>query len=70
MSNPTEANWPTKCGSCGEIIPEGEDIFFTDEGKLCGDCAEDGEYICLCGNFKKPDYGECWTCAKDRQGGS
>ena len=62
MANPLPAFRHTNCDECGDEIPEGEDVFFTDDGKLCGDCAEDGDFVCECGNAKKAEYETCYEC--------
>lgn len=63
MPNPITVQWPTKCEDCEEEIPKGEELFFTDEGKLCVNCANNNGYVCDCGNFKKPDFNQCYDCA-------
>lgn len=63
MPNPITAQWNNECEGCEGTIEKGEDIYFTDEGKLCIECATDEGYVCECGNFKKPDFNRCYDCA-------
>lgn len=62
MSNPFSAQFESRCNLCDERIEEGEDVFATDEGFICQDCAENSNYVCECGNFKKPEYETCYKC--------
>lgn len=66
MSNPVPAFKNTSCDECGSVLEEGEDLFFTDDGRLCTDCADSKDYICDCGNFKKQEYGTCFECKDDQ----
>ena len=43
-------------------MEEGEDLYITDDGKLCQSCAEDEGYICECGGYKKKQYDTCFEC--------
>jgi len=61
-NNPCRAFKGVKCDSCGEQLEEGEDLFYTDSGKLCLGCAEAEDYVCPCGQYKKPDFDECYEC--------
>lgn len=63
MANPVIAKWYNECEGCDCSIEEGEHIYFTDDGKLCEDCANDADYVCECGQFKKPDFKQCYDCA-------
>jgi hypothetical protein len=62
MTNPVEAFKDTKCEGCREVICQDEELYFTDDGKLCRDCAEDEDYVCACGAYKKSDYERCYKC--------
>jgi hypothetical protein len=62
MANPMPAFRNTFCAECAEHIPEGDDVYFTDEGKLCESCAEENGWLCDCGGFKKQEYDTCYEC--------
>ena len=64
MSNPVPAFKNTFCDSCGKDIDEDDDVFLTDDGKLCTECAEENDYVCECGQYKKAEYSQCWECAR------
>ena len=63
MSNPVLAFKGTKCDDCGETLEEGDDLYLTDDGRLCQDCANSANYVCDCGNFKKAEFNQCYECA-------
>lgn len=67
MANPFSAQFDSTCDSCGDPIMEGDEIFATPEGFVCPDCAEEGGYVCECGNFKKPEYEECYDCFNENK---
>lgn len=53
----------TQCEVCGDMIEEGDSIYFNDDGKLCEDCGEDAGIVCPeCRGNKKPDFDKCFTC--------
>lgn len=57
------AFYDTECEVCGSPILEGDGIWFSDDGKLCEDCADEQEVRCPeCGGQKKPDYDMCYEC--------
>ena len=62
MPNPMPAFRNVICDDCGEPIPEGEDVFFVDGSRFCGDCASANGNICECGNYKKAEYETCYEC--------
>lgn len=62
MSNPVEAFRNTICDGCGETLEKGDDLYLTDEGKFCRNCADNEGYICECGGFKKKEYKICYEC--------
>ena len=64
MSNPVPAFKGTECDNCGEQFEEGDDVFFTDDGKMCIKCAEENDYVCECGCFKKFEYKYCYECSR------
>ena len=63
MANPITVEWAANCDDCGELIATGEEMFFTDEGRLCVNCASENSYVCDCGRYKKPDFNQCYDCA-------
>lgn len=64
MANPMPAFKGSVCDSCVSQIDEGDDVYFSNVGKLCSECANDGGYACECGNFKKPGFDFCYDCNK------
>ena len=60
--NPQPAFKNTTCDNCCNPIPEDDDVFFHDGCKLCEDCADDEDCVCDCGQYKNPDYVECYNC--------
>lgn len=62
MANPVSAFRGVKCDACGERLEEGDDLYMTDDGRMCETCAGDDGYVCDCGNFKKQEYETCWEC--------
>lgn len=62
MSQPYQSFYDTECTDCGEAIAEGEDMYMEDSDKVCVPCAKDRNIVCSCGNYKKEDYEECFTC--------
>jgi hypothetical protein len=62
MPNPMPAYPNVRCNGCDIIIPEGENVYFTDNGRLCESCAGETGFVCECGNFKKDDYELCYDC--------
>lgn len=63
MSNPFSAFPNTTCDGCDERLKEGDDVWIYDGQKLCTSCAESEGWICECGNFKKPEFNQCYDCA-------
>jgi hypothetical protein len=61
--NPVSAFKGTKCDNCGENVEAGDDLYLTDDGKMCRPCADENDYVCDCGNFKKPGFNRCYECA-------
>jgi len=66
MPNPVKAFKNTTCDNCDESLEEGDDLYFTDEGRMCASCAHEEGYVCECGNFKKNEYEKCYQC-KDNE---
>jgi len=64
MSNPMPAYKNSRCDECENEIPTGEDVYFHDGNKFCMSCAEEADIICECGNYKNPDYTQCYSCAR------
>ena len=62
MPNPCKAFPNTYCENCDQEFGEDEYVYFTDDGKLCKECAESGNYVCACGNFKKSQFETCYKC--------
>ena len=62
MANPVPAFNNTSCDGCGNPMDEGDDLFLTNEGRLCTKCAEEEDYVCDCGSFKKKEYDACYEC--------
>jgi hypothetical protein len=60
--------WDTDCAWCGGRIAQGEELFFIDGEKVCGVCAFDHGYVCVCDRPKKPQYDKCFSCTKGEQG--
>lgn len=68
MANPFEAKFDSECENCGETVIEGDEMYATDDGFLCPDCASEEGYVCSdCGNFKKPEYELCYECAMNNE---
>ncbi len=67
MGNPVVAKWAADCEGCDTKIQEDDLMYFTDEGKICTDCAESEGFVCYCGNFKKLDFDQCYDCANGGQ---
>ena len=64
MANPGKAFHNTHCDGCSDLIPEGDSVFFTDDGNLCEECAEEGDFVCPdCGEAKKSEYRACYGCS-------
>lgn len=62
MSNPFSAQFQSHCQSCGEDMLEGDDVYVVDDAFVCKDCAEANGNVCECGNFKKEEFEECYSC--------
>lgn len=62
MANPYPAKFRSTCEECGTRVEEGEKMFAHDGQFICEHCADLGGMICDCGNYKKPQYDECWEC--------
>lgn len=62
MTNPMTVYNGTLCQDCEHGIEEGDKVYFCDDMKLCVNCASDGNYVCDCGNFKKPEFDGCYEC--------
>ena len=65
MSNPFETKFDSTCNSCGEVVPEGEEMYAVDGDFVCKKCAEENGNVCDCGNFKKTEYDECFECYEE-----
>jgi len=65
MSNPFEAHFDKDCDDCGRPIDEGDETFARDGDFICRQCAEDGDNVCECGQFKKAEYETCFDCKHD-----
>jgi len=64
MANPVPAFPNTECTECCLPIPEGADMYFYLDDKLCLRCAEEQGIVCECGRFMNPDYDKCFSCAE------
>jgi hypothetical protein len=64
MANPMPAFAGTECALCCDEITEGENVYLFDGDTSCQGCAEVEGIVCVCGSFKKPEYDECYHCAK------
>ena len=64
-NNPVPAFEGTKCDGCGTELNEGDNLYMTDDGRLCLDCAKEENYVCYCGNFKKAKYDKCFDCNEE-----
>ena len=64
MANPVEAFSGTVCNGCGETLGKGEELYLTDDGRFCSDCADDEGNVCECGNFKKEEFKTCYDCSR------
>ena len=62
MANPFPARFDSNCQSCGEKLFEGDNTFAVNGQFICTICAEAGDYVCDCGNFKKEGFKKCYTC--------
>jgi hypothetical protein len=65
MANPFKTKFKSTCQSYGEIVEEGDDMFAIDGQFVCEQCAEAGDNICECGNFKKEEYDTCFDCHEE-----
>lgn len=55
----------TDCADCADLIMKDDEIYFSDDGKLCRRCAERDHLICSgCGGQKKPQFNQCWECGQ------
>jgi len=64
VSNPFENQFNSECQQCGDEVEEGELMFAIDGQFVCDVCAESGDNVCACGNFKKSEYPTCYECYK------
>ena len=62
MSNPVIAEYSFKCDVCGDWCEAGEELFYHEDSKHCLGCAEVAEVVCSCGQYKKPEYDQCYEC--------
>ena len=63
--NPVPAYPNTSCDSCGEEIPEGDNVYIIDGQRWCEICADSTDNVCECGNYKKEEYKKCYECFKN-----
>ena len=64
MANPVPAFPNTRCDNCDDTLEEGDDLYLTDDGKMCQKCAKENDYVCSCGSFKKPEFNNCYECSR------
>lgn len=51
------------CDNCGNFMAQGEPVYFESKEKFCHDCANTKGIACKkCGEQKKRDFEECYTC--------
>lgn len=62
MSNPFITRFDSRCGSCGDIVYEGDEMFAVDGEFICRDCADINDNICECGQFKREEFETCFDC--------
>lgn len=70
--NPFPAAFRETCRSCEKTVQKDEMVFSVPADTLgsgprkfliiCETCAKEGEYVCKCGMFKRPDYKKCYMC--------
>lgn len=65
MTNPFRVRFDSECARCLEIVEYGEAMFAHEEEFICKSCARTKQLICQCGNYKKPEYGTCYSCYDD-----
>lgn len=62
MSNPFLPQFNSNCNSCGDTVTPDDNMFACEGQFLCEDCANAGDYVCDCGDFKKSEYKTCYNC--------
>lgn len=65
--NPFPATFESKCAGCGDSMEIGDQVWATDEGYMCRECADDSGYLCECGKFKKVEYDQCFACSREEE---
>lgn len=65
MANPFKNKFDSHCGSCGDDMWEGDMVYAVDGAFVCPDCADNNGNVCDCGNFKKEEYDECYSCHEE-----
>ena len=64
MANPFLTQFDSDCNSCGDTVDEGDEMYACEGQFLCPSCADAGDYVCSCGNFKKSEYQTCYECSQ------
>ena len=62
MSNPFLPQFMSSCDWCSDSVSP-DDIMFCHKGDfICESCAAEKQLICVCGNYKKDQYNNCYDC--------
>ena len=64
-NNPFQNRFDNNCGSCGDMVHEGDAMFAHEGIFVCHSCANSNGNICggkCLGNYKKSEYDLCFTC--------
>lgn len=67
MANPFAAKFKSQCQNCGAIVEKGIAMYAANKLFICEACAEEGGFVCKCGNFKKAEYDSCFTCSQAKR---
>ena len=62
MANPFKVKGSIECSSCADEIENGDYCYYHEDEPYCEWCAEEQEIVCACGDYKKPEYDECYDC--------
>ena len=67
MPNPFPANFDSTCQDCGDTVAEGDQMFAHEGQFICESCAENSDLVCSCGNYKKEEFKNCYTCHEENE---
>ena len=65
MPNPFPTQFNSQCQDCFDTVEEGESMFAHEGQFICESCAEHSDLVCRCGNYKKEEFKNCYTCHED-----